>query len=48
MSAQTPQPVKLAAWGYTVRELPGVYVSTTPLLNKVVLLVLNELRAVPA
>ena len=44
VSAKTPQAAKLAAWGYAVDEHPGVYVSTTPLLSRVVLLVLNELR----
>lgn len=44
VSAQTPQPAKLAAWGYRLSEHPGVYVSAAPLLHKVVLLVLNELR----
>ncbi|MFN8494906.1 MAG: hypothetical protein U0350_45300 [Caldilineaceae bacterium] len=47
VSAQTPQTAKLTAWGYTAQDLPGVYVSTAPLLHKVVLLVLNELRAAP-
>ena len=47
VSAQTPQAAKLTAWGYTEQELPGVYVSTAPLLHKVVLLVLNQLRAEP-
>lgn len=47
VSAKTPQAAKLAAWGYTVQEHPGVYVSRTPLLNRVVLLVLNELRDAP-
>jgi hypothetical protein len=45
--AKTPQAAKLAAWGYSVGEQPGVYVSTTPLIQRVVLLVLNELRDVP-
>jgi hypothetical protein len=47
VSAKTPQAAKLAAWGYTVQEQPGVYVSTLPLLRRVVLLVLNELRDEP-
>jgi hypothetical protein len=47
VSAQTTQKEKLVAWGYTVSEFPGVYVSTYPLLHKVVLLLLNELRDTP-
>lgn len=47
VSSHTPQANKLAAWGYTVVEQPGVYSSTLPLLNRIVLLVLNELRDAP-
>lgn len=47
VSAKTPQAAKLAVWGYHRQEHPGVYVSTTPLLRRVVLLVLNELRDAP-
>ncbi len=47
VSAKTPQANKLMAWGYTATEYPGVYVSTSPLIRRVMLLVLNELRDVP-
>ncbi len=47
VSAKTPQANKLMAWGYTAAEYPGVYVSTSPLISRVMLLVLNELRDVP-
>ena len=47
VSAKTPHKAKLTAWGYTISEHPGVYVSTLPLLSKVILLVLNELRDLP-
>ncbi|MCB0065317.1 MAG: hypothetical protein KDE19_24500, partial [Caldilineaceae bacterium] len=47
VSAKTPHASRLAAWGYVVDQHPGVYVSTMPLLKRVVLLVLNELRDVP-
>ena len=47
VSAHTPQADRLAAWGYTVVEQPGVYLSTSPLVSRIVLLVLNELRDAP-
>lgn len=47
VSAHTPQADRLADWGYTVVEQPGVYLSTSPLVNRIVLLVLNDLRDAP-
>ena len=47
VSAQTPRLANLQAWGYQVSKYPGVYVSPLPLLKRVVLLVLNELREAP-
>jgi hypothetical protein len=47
VSAHTPRAVHLQAWGYTVSEHTGVYVSSLPLLQHVVLLVLNELSDAP-
>jgi len=44
VSAQTPRPTNLQTWGYQVSEHSGVYISPLPLLKRVVLLVLNELR----
>ncbi|MEZ4735101.1 MAG: hypothetical protein R3E79_49020 [Caldilineaceae bacterium] len=47
VSAHTPRRANLEVWGYQVSEHPGVYVSSLPLLRRVVLLVLNELRDAP-
>lgn len=47
LSAQTPRRVHLEAWGYQCKEHPGVYVSSLPLLKRIILLVLNELRDAP-
>ena len=46
VSAQTPRAALLKRFGYQP-EQPGVYVTAQPLLEKIVLLVLNELRDEP-
>ena len=47
VSAQTPRAALLQRFGYQRAEHPGVYVTGQPMLEKVVLLVLNELRDAP-
>jgi hypothetical protein len=47
VSAHTPRATHLKVWGYEVSEHTGVYVSSLPLLKRVVLLVLNELSDAP-
>ena len=47
VSAQTPRAALLQRFGYQRAEHPGVYVTAQPMLEKVVLLVLNELRDAP-
>ncbi|MBK8046767.1 MAG: hypothetical protein IPK16_06370 [Anaerolineales bacterium] len=47
VSAKTPQRAFLARFGYTPAEHPGVYVTAQPLLDQIVLLVLNQLRHEP-
>ena len=47
ISARTPRTALLARFNYRQAEQPGVYVTDQPLLEKVVLLVLNELRDAP-
>ena len=47
VSAHTPRATNLQAWGYQVSQHPGVYISSLPLLKRIVLLVLNELRDEP-
>lgn len=47
ISRQTPQATTLAEYGYAVTAFPGVYHSHYPLLNKIDLLVLNELSDEP-
>ena len=47
VSAKTPQAAFLDKWGYQKAEQPGVYVSAQQLVQRVVLLVLNELRDEP-
>ncbi|MEZ4732314.1 MAG: hypothetical protein R3E79_34815 [Caldilineaceae bacterium] len=43
-SAQTPHTAFLQEYGYRAAEQPGVYQSTNPMLQPILLLVLNELR----
>ena len=47
VSAQTPRAALLKRFGYQRVEHPGVYATAQPMLAKVVLLVLNELRDAP-
>lgn len=47
ISAKTPHAPFLDKFGYRSIEQPGVYTSSLPLLEKVVMLVLNELRDEP-
>lgn len=47
ISARTPRTVLLTRFNYRQAEQPGVYITDQPLLEKVVLLVLNELRDAP-
>ena len=47
VSAKTPQAAFLNKWGYQPAEQPGVYVTGLLMMQKVVLLVLNELRDEP-
>ena len=47
VSAKTPQAAFLGRFGYHEAEQPGVYVTDQPILKRVVLLVLNELRDEP-
>jgi len=37
----------MAEWDYEEAEHPGVYVTKTPVLDRVILLILNELREEP-
>ncbi|MFN3332510.1 MAG: hypothetical protein ACK47M_08370, partial [Caldilinea sp.] len=46
VSARTPRAAWLRQYGYAP-EQPGVYVSTLPLVEKIVVLVLNELSKAP-
>jgi hypothetical protein len=43
-AAITPRPAFLQEYGYQITEQPGVYRSGNPMLQPIVLLVLNELR----
>lgn len=47
VGAQTPRVALLNRFGYHGTDLPGVYVSSQPMLEKVVMLVINELRNEP-
>lgn len=47
VSAHTPRSTNIEVWGYQVSDHAGVYVSSLPLLKRVVLLVLNELSDAP-
>jgi hypothetical protein len=47
LSARTPRTALLTRFKYRQAEHPGVYITDQPLLEKVVLLVLNELRDAP-
>ena len=47
ISARTPRTALLNRFNYRQAEQPGVYITDQPLLEKVVLLVLNELRDAP-
>jgi hypothetical protein len=47
VSAKTPQAALLSRFGYQAAEQPGVYVTVQPMMQKIVLLVLNELRDEP-
>ena len=47
VSAKTPRPNLLQRFGYRAADEPGVYVTAQPLLERVVLLALNELRDAP-
>jgi hypothetical protein len=47
VGAQTPRVALLNRFGYHGTDLPGVYVSSQPLLEKIVMLVINELRNEP-
>jgi hypothetical protein len=47
LCAKTPQPDRLATFGYRVTDLPGVYRSDNIYVAHITLLVLNELRDEP-
>ncbi len=47
ISSKTPHSNRLQDWGYDKTELPGVYQSHSLLVNRVRLLVLNQLSAAP-
>ena len=47
VSSKTPLAERMAEWGYEQAENPGVYVTKTPVLDRIVLLILNELREEP-
>jgi len=46
VSSKTTDETNLKAWGYKEADYPGVYVSTNPRCEYIVLLLLNELRDV--
>ena len=45
--SKTPQKKRLTRWGYKRAEYPGVYISTLPVFEDVIVLVLNRLRNLP-
>jgi hypothetical protein len=47
VSARTPRTALMDRFGYHMVEQPGVYVTGQPMLDRVVLLALNQLRDVP-
>ena len=47
ISSKTPRSKRLQEWGYVESDLPGVYRSSSVLVNRVGLLVLNQLSPAP-
>ncbi len=47
MVSMTPQRLTLQRFGFTATELPGIYHSMQPLVERIVLIVLNQLRPLP-